>query len=247
MKNPRILVWPLPIICLLASPLSAAVLTVTDLGFTGAFTAGTPESLTGVASVATVTTSEGTFGSLTGATASNATGQRYYKITDPGADADTLTGLVASDGLLNLSTPGGTNIQLGSGFTANTRFFILDAASAATAIGDPATVSLIDSANNVVGTFSLSLATTDFGTKTAVITGASREGGVDLDLDLGGVTFSLADFAGSGTVGDVTGIRLTGAAFLDPAVVGFYNVPEPSVISLIGLGLGGSLIRRRRC
>lgn len=228
------------------STLCGAILAVTDASFSGTFSPGTPESLTGVSTLASLTTSEGTFSTLTGASATSATGQRVWKVDQPATDADALLGLTASDGLLNL-TSGGTTFQLGSGFTADTRFFLFDYAGGGSAIGDSVTVTLINSSNVVVGDYTLALAVANFGSNIADVNGASREDNTPLDLDLGGVTFALSDFTGTtGDLSTVTGIRFAGASTLDPAVVGFYTVPEPGSLILAGIASAASLLRRRR-
>jgi len=226
--------------------LQGAILAVTDASFAGTFTPGNPESLTGVSTLASLTTSEGTFSALTGASATNATGQRVWKVDEPVTDSDALLGLTASDGLLNL-TSGNTNFQVGSNFTADTRFFLLDLAGGGSAIGDSVTISLINSSNVVVGDYTLALAAANFGANIADVNGASRESSTALDLDLGGVTFALSDFTGTtGDLSTVTGIRFSAASNLDPAVVGIYTVPEPGALLLAALSSSAFLLRRKR-
>lgn len=225
--------------------LQGAILAVTDASFSGTFAPGNPESLTGVSTLASLTTSEGTFSALTGTSATNAAGQQVWKVDQPAADSDALLGLTASDGLLNL-TSGNTNFQLGSDFTADTRFFLLDLAGGGSAIGDSVTISLINSGNVVIGDYTLALVSANFGANIADVNGASREGSTALDLDLGGVTFALSDFTGTtGDLSTVTGIRFSAASNLDPAVVGFYTVPEPGSLLLASLSVFAFWLRRK--
>jgi len=218
---------------------------ITDATFSGTFTAGTPESLTGVATLVSITTSEGTFNNLTGAVSSNAAGQRIYQGADPGTDSTTVLGLTASDGLLNLSSTT-TNFQFGTPFTTDTRFFILDATSVGGGFGDTATIVLIDAGGAAVGTYTFGLTAGSFGTNIANIPNANREGATAFSLETSGTWFSLADFTGTGDFSTATGLRFTNAASLDPTVVGIYTVPEPSSLLLAGLSVSACILRRRR-
>jgi len=229
----------------LAAQDAYAALAITNIGLSGTFTAGNPETITGSATLTSVTTTEGTFTNLVGAVSSNAAGERIYKGTDPGADNSTVLGLTASDGLLNL-TSAPTSFQFGTTFSASTRFFILDVTSVGGGFGDPATISLIDSAGAVVGTYSYGLTAAAFGTNVATITSATREGTGTITLETSGVSFSLADFIGTGDFSTATGIRLASASSLDPTVVGIYTVPEPTSMGLAIFAGAAFAWRRRR-
>lgn len=218
---------------------------ITDASYTGTFSAGTPETITGVATLASITTAEGTFSALTGAISSNAEGQRIYKGADLLSDNLTVIGLSASDGLLNL-TSSPTVFQFGTTFTAATRFFIIDATSVGGGFGDSATITLVDATGTAVGTYTFGLSAANFGTNIGTIDNASRESNVPITLQTSGTSFSLADFTGTGDLSTATGIRLTNAATLDPTVVGIYTVPEPGALTLLGLSAGSLLLRRRR-
>jgi len=218
---------------------------INDATFSGTFTAGSPESLTGVATLVSITTSEGTFNSLIGAVSSNAGGQRIYQGADPALDSATVLGLTASDGLLNL-TSATTNFQFGTTFTTDTRFFILDATSVGGGFGDTATIVLIDAGGVAVGTYTFGLTAGSFGTNIANIPSANRESNTPISLETSGTWFSLADFTGTGDFSTATGLRFTNAAGLDPTVIGTYTVPEPGSLLLAGLSTSAFLMRRRR-
>lgn len=244
------------------APLIAAPLVVTDATYSGSVTPGTPEAITGNASVAGLTTSEGTFTTLLGATANGVvTGNALSSIGTAPADANAaVTGLSANDGVNNLQS-GNFQFGLGSGgFTANTRFFILESTPQSSTAGDPTEIRLLDSSNAVVGSFLLSLTAANFTntpantTNTSLATVSYTAGQGNLVQKLAGVSFSLADLGVTniGAVAAATGIRIVspgaagGAAILDPNVVGLYSVPEPGTCVLLGLGLGSVLLRRRR-
>lgn len=232
------------ILPLLAASAQGAV-AITDATFSGTFTPGTPESLTGVATLVSVTTNEGTFSNLIGATSTNAAGQRIYQGADLPSDSATLVGLIASDGLLNL-TSATTNVQFGTTFTTDTRFFILDATSVGGGFGDTATISLIDAGGAAIGTYTFGLTAANFGTNIANIPSANRESNTAISLETSGTSFSLADFTGTGDFSTATGIRITNASGLDPTVIGIYTVPEPGSLLLAGLSASAWLLRRRR-
>ena len=54
---------------------------------------------------------------------------------------------------------------------------------------------------------------------------------------LGGVTFSLADFTGTGDLSTVTGFAINANQQLDPNVVGVFVVPEPGPTRFVAAGL----------
>ena len=257
MKIPRLfsLLVATASLSLPASFVFGAPLPINDATYAGAFTAGTPENITGNATVAGITTSEGTFTGLLGATANAVvTSNASSAIGTAPADANAAaTGLSANDGINNLNT-GNFQFSLGT-FNVSTRFFIIESAPTSGTPGDTTTVTLINASNAQVGTYTLTLQPTNFTASTAGTTAtalatlsytsgvASVTGGVQSKL--GGVTFSLADFAGTGDLSTVTGIALTSGT-LDPNVVGAYSVPEPSTYCFLVAALVPFVLRYRR-
>lgn len=248
-------------LALFASAAHAAPLQITDITLAGSFTAGTPETITGNATITSFTTSEGTFASLIGATANSvtATNSPYYIGTGPAptlnTDATSVSGLTVNDAANNFASG---NFQFtGLALNASTRFFILENTPVSSTSGDPTTVQLINSANSVVGSFSLSLLPANFTTTAANTTGTAlatvtyTSGTGNLVGKLGGVSFSFADLGVTDydAISSVTGLRLVSANLLDPSVVGAYSaVPEPGAFAAIAgfIGLAAVLSRRSR-
>jgi hypothetical protein len=199
--------------------------TVTDAQFAGAVTPGLPEALTGDAALVALTTAEGTFTNLQGAVANAASTANILNSigATPANAGAAVSGLAANDGINNLAS---ANFQFTNGFDANTRFFILESTPQSSTAGDPATVTLIDAGNNAVGTYSLALLATNFThtpantTTSALATVTYTTTQATPQQKLSGVMFALADFAGSGSLGNATGIRVVSASVLDPNVVG---------------------------
>jgi len=227
-----------------AFSMASGAVSITEATYTGTFTPGSPEVLTGDATLTSITVDGVIYSSLTGATSVFAAGETFWVGTTPANDSASMVGLTASAGLLNLSAA--STFQLGSGFTANTRFFLIEASGNFADLGDPATITLINASNAVVGDYSYSLLKESFGVSLGSST-ANREGGGTVGLALSGVSFSLADFIGTtGDLSTVTGIRINSGSGLDPAVVGLYTVPEPSRALLFLCGAGLLMMRRRR-
>lgn len=63
-----------------------------------------------------------------------------------------------------------------------------------------------------------------------------------------GLTFSFSDFGitDAGDLSSIAGVRLDSGGGLDPSLVGFASVPEPSSALLVGLGCSFFVSRRRR-
>lgn len=214
---------------------------VNAAGITGSASNGNPRNITGNASIASVTTPEGTFVNLVGATANNiVTSNTLSSVgTMPISAAAAVSGLSLNDGVNNLQSG---NFQFSGTIDDDTRFFLIESAPQSSALGDSATITLIDSLNNQVGTFSLSLSVSDFTASAAgdianaLATVTYTTGQGTLTSKLGGVSFALADFTGTGDLSLVTGIRIVSTT-LDPNVVGMYSVPEPKTAALAAGGL----------
>src|SRR6266853_5840297 len=103
----------------LAPGSQAAVLQVTAATYGGAVTPGTPPNITGDATLTGLTTSEGTFTNLTGATANSVvTSNLLDSVGTAPANANAAaTGLSANDAVNNLQSG---NFQFSTGFDANT-------------------------------------------------------------------------------------------------------------------------------
>lgn len=107
----------------------------------------------------------------------------------------------ANDGANNLTNG---NFQFAGGFSAYTRFVVLDSAPVSTGLCDDATLTLFETTGSSVGTFSLSLLASDFAPSpdndsAAALATLSYNAGVaaligGVQSKLGGVTFSIADF-----------------------------------------------------
>ena len=215
------------------------LLPATGATFTGAVSTGTPVNLTGAAQLASLTTAEGTFTNLVGATATGITGTNTPNArgTTPASANAAATGLAAQDGANNL---GAGLFQFSQAFSAKTRFFILESGLSSGTIGDAATVTLVNASNQAVGTYSLSLlashftasaanstagalATVNYTSGVSSVTG-SPAGSVQSKL--GAVTFSLADLGVKDVSGvsGATGLRISSDT-LDPNTVGLYTVP----------------------
>ncbi len=222
-----------------AEPLPSRRQPATRATFAGAVTSGTPAQLTGTATLTSLTTAEGTFSNLVGATASGITGTNTpnSRGTPPASANAAASGLEANLGANNLGTG---YFQLGSGFTARTRFFILESGLASGTLGDDTLVTLVNASNQRVGTFSLALSAGDFtasaaGNTSNALATVYYTGGVasvtgspvgTVQSKLGAVTFSLADLGVTdlASIASATGLRLESGT-LDPNAVGFYTVP----------------------
>lgn len=207
--------------------------------FTGAVTTGTPAVLTGAASLSSLTTREGTFTGLIGATANGITGTNLPNARGaiPANANAAASGLAVNDGANNL---GAGNFQFATAFTARTRFFIVESGLASGTLGDAVTVTLIDASNRQVGAFSRSLLASDFTASAAgntsnalasinYLSGVASVTGTPagtVQSKLGAVSFSLADLGATNleSIGAATGIRLVSDT-LDPNAVGLYTVP----------------------
>ncbi len=180
-----------------------------------------------------------TYSSLTGATSAAVVGSGslggilLYPATAPADGLAAVTdGLNATTGSANIGD--GVNFFFGQNVDGANLFFI-DFGGA-----DATVVRPIDGAGNLIGDFTLSTASDGgvaggFATLSTVAVGFSF---------LQGVVFNTSDFAGTGTLTGVEGIRLAGAG-LDVMTVGIAAVPEPSSLALLLIGGFGMALRRR--
>lgn len=160
---------------------SFAKTSVTSATYTGSVNTGTsPATITGIASLTGITTSEGTFttavNKLTGATAANivsansnssigynltgtptfgtGAGNNYPPSTnDATGRAYVTSGLTVNDGVNNLQSGDFQFSSFGT-FDINTRFLVIDSyPTPSGSAGDPFIVTLINASNQVVGSF----------------------------------------------------------------------------------------------
>lgn len=243
----------------LAAVAQAAPLAITNIALSGSFNTGTPETITGAATITSFTTSEGTFSGLIGATANSvsATNSPYYIGPGPAptanTDATSVSGLSVNDAANNFASG---NFQFtGLALNSSTRFFILENTPVSSTSGDNTTVQLINASNTVVGSFSLAILASNFtstaanNTSNALATVTYTNGTGNLVGKLGGVSFSFADLGVTdfAAISSVTGLRITSANLLDPSVVGATSaIPEPgSFAALAGLFSLAAVASRR--
>ncbi len=198
---------------------------ILDARFAGSVAVGNPEQIVGEASLTSLTTADGTFTNLQGAIANGVLTALALNALGPvPASANAVvTGLSVQDGVNNLVAG---NFQFTNGFDDDTVFYILESTPQSSDVGDPTTITLIDAANTAVGTYSLSLVAGNFTaspantTNNAIASLTYTSGQGNPVQKLGGVTFTLDDFSGSGNPGLATGIRVVGGSTLDPNVIG---------------------------
>jgi hypothetical protein len=101
------------------------------------------------------------------------------------------------------------------------------------------------SSGSPIGDWTLTINPADYGALTDPFNITIAVG----NLQARGVTFTLNDFTGTGTLSGVTGLRFTDPnTTWDPVSVGVVIVPEPAGFPLAGLGIGLAAwaARRRR-
>ena len=161
--------------------------------------------------------------------------------------ADSLVGLDVSTGAVNINVAnfffGVVLLDAGAPGSGND-IFIVDVQTTA-----GATVRPIDANGNLIGDFTLTLTSSDFGTvpdATAQLnwklngshSSALNIGSPGNNIPINGVGFDLSDFSGTGTLTGVAGVQVSGGGALDPAVIGFNSegvIPEPASLGLVGV------------
>jgi hypothetical protein len=194
------------------------------------------------------------YNDLTGCTAALTTPDTYFYTGTPtlsgAAQANTAaSGLDWRTGAGNVDI--GSLFQFGRTITSQDRIFVTDlhGGTATEGVG----FQLVNSSNTVLGTYSISIASTSFGSlitsnNYTVKNNSDGSGNTAQAFVQNAVSFQLSDFTGTGDLSTATGIRLSGgtANSWDPSVVGLAAVPEPSSLFLLGLGTVTVLSRRRR-
>jgi len=225
----------------LTAPAQAAVVGISSVTFDD------PGILTPIvnnANLTSITAGATTYTLLTGATSATGVtsatlGAAFFPVngTDPG------NGIAAIEDGLDATT--GTN-GIGNGvnidFEQNVdgaNLFVVDLGGE-----DTYSITPLDSSGNAIGDFILTGVASGGGLSfaTETFTGAG-----DVTTSLRGIVFNTNDFAGTGTLTGVEGIRLLGAA-LDVTSVGIASgvvVPEPSSLAVLFVGACGFVSRRR--
>lgn len=156
-----------------------------------------------------ITTSAATYSTLDGASAGGAgllnVGDYYYIGNDPGSVANATSGL-----LLNATNAGGSTDSGDFTFSSaseNDTFFLFEIGG-----NDSFTLEPIDSSNATIGSLTLTISSSDFGSTLMVLDTPHRgSGGSDASSNFGinGVAFTLSDFSGSGNLSNFAGFRIT--------------------------------------
>lgn len=240
-------------LCIAPLTLSATPLIITSASFSGTGLSGSGTSTViagGSTDIVTgITTSAGTYTNLIGGTATTATasfGINSSPTVSYAAEANVttatlcsvLSGLTVTDGTNN-NGYGSASIQFGQVISSSDNLFIIES-TAAGGTFDAGTVNLIDATGKQVGTYALSwnaLSTTVLASITFNSSGSG--GGTTITQNATGITFSLADFTGTGDLSTATGISYTSTG-LDPLVFGdASSTPEPTAYALL---LGSALL-----
>ena len=192
---------------------------------------------------ASITAGSVTYSDLEGGTATPTTGSpsKYWVdgSTEPATGHDAVSGLRASTAAANI---GELQIQFGQTLSNYDRFFMFDVNG-----DDNPTLTLIDSLGNDVGTTAYTLSSYSYGS--TVYESANpmlrSSGSASSAWEFEGVSFTLADFSGTGDSSTATGFRFSGDNGMDLGKV-VAAVPEPSSALLLLLGLGCLVSQRRR-
>ena len=200
----------------------------------------------GVNNLTSVTTASGTLTDLTfisSTSAANADTDYWHSTlsqeVSSGLAVEALLDQSPFTGALN---PGvSTTFQFGTSVPQNASFFVFGR-------GNNWPTSAI--ATDIAGAdLDLTVALPDPGTTFALTVAGSpwaRNPGANFGSSLGGWTFELSEFVGTGNTSDVAGIRLSRTDNnFDPTLVGYGAIPEPSTAALM-LIFGAGLMRRMR-
>jgi hypothetical protein len=147
-----------------------------------------------------------------------------------------LEGLSLTTGIANA---GFTAMFSDSRVTVDSTFFFFEIGGS-----DDFTVAPVNSAGDALGTWELSVVSGDYGPTVISTTDVEKNASGTASHDIGGLTFSLDEFTGSGDLSDFAGFQFDmdgGDAVLVGAVV-----PEPTTLAISALGLVGLVRRRRR-
>ncbi|MDA3874039.1 MAG: hypothetical protein PF795_08765 [Kiritimatiellae bacterium] len=209
--------------------ISRGALAISAITTTPATSALTPSSTD--VDLLSITTGEGTFSDLVGGIFDGDGGGYFYQDTNPGSMDAALTGLRISDGVANVTT--GSLVRFGSQVNASSTFFLFEINR-----DDNVQLQMIDSGDNVIGTYSLNLSAGSYGSTvfTNQTPNNNTGGQASNDQTLGGATFTLADFSGSGDTSDFAGFRFSAGGQEDVAVVGAI-IPEASSLALMSMAL----------
>lgn len=227
---------------LAASPASAAVLPITSVTGTPPFTFPGPDVQVET-TLTTLTTSEGTFTNLLGASASLVTGSFYFFLdVDPGSNDAALSGLSLTTSVPNA----GDNADLFiPGSNTGMTFFAFELGSKDNFVLQP-----IDSLGLPIGDLSLEITTGDLGPNVITAGPYNRSDNPNATgsaASVTGVTFMLDDFSGTGDLSDFAGFQYSdpsGTNTADPVLFGAI-VPEPASLALLAVG-SLCLLRRGR-
>ncbi|WP_269522167.1 hypothetical protein [Coraliomargarita parva] len=243
---------------LLASSLSGAIITATDASFA---TTASPDDIRVSNVLQTYTNSQGSFTNLSGVTEADVTtGSPYFRAYwaidiadgDRKLDSTALLGMDIGYGVIDLVSAdfqfGGL---VGDGDNTNGNDIVLFEIGSLDA---GTTIVPLNSAGDVIGDFTLSLGTSNWGTITQVIDfnliADSGNLGSGYTGIINAVGFDLGDFTGTGELTGVTGIRITSSDSLDLGIAAatVTPIPEPQTYALLSgiLALAWIAIRQRQ-
>lgn len=242
----------------------AAIIPITDGTISGPGyrlnpSAAFQDEIGGVVTLDSIVVDGVTYSDLEFATGATATTFAYYFYatgindsggaptgSNPGSAAASLIGSRVDDGAVDLTAG---QVQFGRSIGADDRIFVTELNS-----GNGFTATLIDANGNPLAGFASLVipdaaygdAANDFAnilSTTRVNPNGTTQAG-PTNVKVGGVSFGLSDFVGTGTPSGATGIAISSTSF-DPYNFGLYTVPEPASLALLGLGGAVAFGRRR--